>query len=267
MNTMKTLLRFVTSAALASAVLVAGPIACSDEGSGTTGRRIALDVTIAASPESRQFTNAKGWTISHTKAAVTTGAFYFYDGEPRCAGAAPRRSAGFVRSAFAHPGHYVAGNARGEMLAPSSADLLAGAMLGSGDGVTGMVRSATFAFSSPATGPMAAELGGNVIVLEGSATRDAETRVFRAEIAADEMKDSKGNLAIEGCPFATTDMQGDGTVTITVDLPMWLQQVDLADVSASTDDKPVLLGAGVARNQLVRSAKGGLSYRFAFTPR
>lgn len=266
---MKILLRAASSLALAFAVLVAAPIACNDEGSGTTGRRIALDVTIAASPESKGFTNAKGWTISLTKAVVATGALYFYDGEPLFAGAStsPRRFKGIVRSAFAHPGHYVAGNAKGEMRTSSSADLLAGATLGSGDGVSGVVRSATFAFSSPATGPVAAELGGSVIVLEGSATRGAERRVFRAEIAAEEMEDAKGTLAIEGCPFAATDMQGDGTVTVTVDLPMWLQHVDLAEVPASTDGRPALLDAGLAKNQLVRSAKGARSYRFAFAPR
>jgi len=265
---MNTFLRLVTSLSFASVALVVGPIACSDgEGSGTTGRRVALDVQIAASPESKQFTNAKGWSISLTKAAVSTGAFYFYDGEPLFAGGVPRPSRGLVKAAYAHPGHYVAGNAKGEMLTPSSADLLAGAALGSGHGVTGMVRSATFAYSTPATGPVAAELGASVVVLEGSATKDTETRIFRAEIAADELKDARGDLAIEGCPFATTDMQDDGTVTITIDLPMWMQQVDLTEVPASADGKPVLLSSGIARNQLVRAVKGGLSYRFAFTPR
>lgn len=264
---MKTFFRILVSSTFAMSALVAGPIACSDEGSGTTGRRIALDVTIAASPESRQFTNAKGWSVSLTKAAVATGAFYFYDGETLFAAAPARRSRGFVAAAFAHPGHYVAGKARGEMLVPSSADLLAGATLGSGDGVTGIVRSATFAFSAPATGPMAAELAANVVVLEGSATREGETRAFRAELAPDEMKDAKGNLQIEGCPFTATDMQGDGTVAITIKLPTWFDQVDFADVPASTDGAPVLLPAGMARNQLVRGAKGALSYTFAYAPR
>ena len=64
-----------------------------------------------------------------------------------------------MKSAFAHPGHYVPGNAKGEMLTAYSADLLAGGMLGTGDGVTGLVRSATFSYATPATGPAAAELG------------------------------------------------------------------------------------------------------------
>ncbi|MBX3209419.1 MAG: hypothetical protein KF764_30580 [Labilithrix sp.] len=277
---MKTLLRLVSSSLVAGAVLVAGtgPLACSGEGSGTTGRRIALDVEIAASPESKQFTNAKGWTISITKAAIATGAFYFYDGEtlfagrspgasPRAPGSFPRAPGGFVRSAFAHPGHYVPGNAKGELLVASSADLLAGGLLGHGDGVTGLVRSATFGFGAPASGPLAAELGASVIVLEGSATKGAATRVFRAEIAPDEVKDTKGVMQIEGCPFASTDMESDGKVTITVKLPMWFDQVELDGAPESPDGKPALLPDGLARNQLVRGAKVGLAYTFAYVPR
>jgi hypothetical protein len=267
---MNAALRLFASSMIAAAALVigSGPIGCSDDGgSGTTGRRIALDVKIAASPASKQFTNAKGWNVTITKAAVATGAFYFYDGDTLFAGGAPRRS-GFqlVKAAFAHPGHYVPGNAKGELLTPSSADLLAGGMLGRGEGVSGLVRSATFSFGSPPVGPMATELGANVIVLEGSAAKDVETRSFRVEIAPDEMKDTKGITQIEGCPFTSADMQRDGTVTITVDLPMWLDQVEFQDVPKSTDGKPVLLGDGLARNQLVRGTKGGLAYVFSYAP-
>jgi len=262
---MKTLLRLAVSSTFALGALVAGPVACSDEGSGTTGRRVSLDVTIAASAESRQFTNAKGWSVTMTKAVVSTGAFYFYDGEALFASATPaRRRAGFVKAAFAHPGHYVPGNARGEMLTASSADLLAGATLGSGDGVTGFVRSATFAYAFPPAGPMAAELGSNVVVLEGAAAKDGETRAFRVEIGPDDLKDAKGRTEIEGCPFTPVDMQGDGTVSITVKLPMWLDQVDFDGLPASGDGTPVLVPDGLVRNQIVRGAKGALAYVFAY---
>jgi hypothetical protein len=268
---MSAFLRIVTSSILAACVFVVGtgPLGCSDDdGSGTTGRRIALDVKIAASPDSKQFTNAKGWNVTITKATVATGAFYFYDGETLFAGAPRGRDGvGFVKSAFAHPGHYVPGNAKGQMLTPSSADLLAGGTLGNGDGVTGLVRSATFSFSTPAAGPVAAELGTNVIVLEGSATKNAESRSFRVEIEPDEVKDTKGMTQIEGCPFASTDMESDGTVMITVKLPIWFDQVAFEDVPKSTDGKPVLVADGLARNQLVRGTKGGLAYSFAFAPR
>jgi hypothetical protein len=264
---MNRVFRVSTSVAVGALALVVGlgPIACDDEGgSGTTGRRITLDVKIAASPESRQFTNARGWNVTMTKALVATGAFYFYDGETLYA-AAPRR--GLVRPAFAHPGHYVPGNAKGEMLTASSADLLAGATLGWGAGVTGPVRSATFTFAAPAAGPAAAELGANVIVLEGSATKGVETRSFRVEISPAEVKDPKGLTQIEGCPFAPADMQSDGTVTATIKLQAWFDQVAFDDVPKSTDGKPVLLAESLARNQVVRGTKGGLSYSFAYAAR
>jgi hypothetical protein len=269
---MNTFLRIGSAVVLASAALVVGtgPLGCSDDGgSGTTGRRVSLDVKIAASPESKQFTNAKGWSVTLTKAVVATGAFYFYDGETLFAGNAPRGRSGWglINTALAHPGHYVPGNAKGEMLTPSSADLLAGGTLGNGDGVTGLVRSATFSYGSPPAGPLASELGASLIVLEGTATKDAESRIFRAEIDAEELKDTKGFTQIEGCPFAATDMQSDGTVAITVKLPMWFDQVDFNDEPKSIDGKPVLLPAGLARNQLVRGTKAGLAYTFAFQSR
>lgn len=269
---MNTFFRLVTTSMIAAAALVTGsvPIGCGDEASRTSGRRIALDVAIEASPDSRQFTNAKGWSVTLTEAIVATGAFYFYDGETLFAGAAPRGRSwarGFVKTAFAHPGHYVPGEAKGEMLTPWSADVLAGATIGSGEGVTGFVRSATFGFGAPASGPLAAELGENVIVLEGTATKDAELRAFRAELTPSEVANTKGLPQIEGCPFVITDMERDGTVTITVKLSMWFDQVDFAGVPKSDGEAPVLLGDGLAKNQLVRGTKAGLAYSFAYAPR
>lgn len=272
MNAMNTIARLTTATLLAFSTIVvgAGPVGCdSEEGSGTTGRRIALEVRIGASSEAKQFTNAKGWSVALTKAAIATGAFYFYDGDTLFAShdTKPPKRLSIVRPAFAHPGHYVPGNARGQMLNASSAELLAGGSLGNGDGITGPVRSATFTFSSPATGPAAAELGAGVIVLEGTATKDAETRPFRAEILADEMKDAKGITQIEGCPFTHADMQADGVVTITIKIPMWFDQVDFTEVAKSADGKPVTMVDGLARNQLVRGTKAGLAYTFAYAPR
>lgn len=267
---MNRLVRVLTCVVLGGAVLVSsgGPLGCGDgDGSGTTGRRISLDVQIAASPGSRELTNAKGWKVVLSKALVSTGALYFYDGEPLFAAGRPRGGFELVRSAFAHPGHYVPGNAKGELRTGSSVDLLAGATLGGGEGVTGLVQSATFGFGVPPAGPLSAELGANVIVLEGTATKDAETRVFRAEIAPSELSDDPRGPQIEGCPFARAEMQGDGTVAVTIDLPMWLAQVDFTEVPASTDGAPVRLEAGLAKNQLVRGVKAGLAYRFAFAPR
>lgn len=256
--------RLVVSTMVAALFLVigTGPSGCGGPASSTAGRRITLDVEIAASPESTQFTNARGWSIALTKAIVATGPVWLYEGEPLFAA----RSSWLVRTAFAHPGHYAPGAARGEMLTPWSVDLLAGGVLGSGEGVTGLVRSATFGFASPPAGPFASELGANVVVLEGTASKDEEVRVFRAEIGPDDLADAKGAMHIEGCPFEPAEMQSDGTVTITVKLPLWFDHVAFDDVPSSADGAPVVLGEGVARNQLVRGIKGALAYVLSYAP-
>lgn len=241
------------------------PLGCDDEGSGTTGRRVALEVRIAASADARSFTNREGWAVTIDEAAVATGALYFYDGEALFAARGGAR--GFVRVAHAHPGHYVAGNAKGQLLTPSSADLLAGGTLGTGDGVSGSFRSATFAFGAPPAGPLAGELGGSAIAVEGRAAKGGATKAFRFEAAADELRDPSGAPQVVGCPFDVADVQTDGVVTVTVRLPLWFEHVRFDDVPDSADGLPVKLTEGAARNQLVRGVKGALAYAFRFAPR
>src|SRR5690606_34403360 len=131
--------------------------------------------------------------------------------------------------------------------------------------VSGPVRSATFSFEAPAQGPLAAELGDNVIVVVATGTKGAETRRIRAEIKADEVRDGRGATQIEGCPFVEADMQSDGVVSIAVKLSLWFDQVELGAVPASLDGEPVLLTDGLARNQLVRGVKAGVGYVFSYS--
>ncbi len=271
---------FSVSLAIASlGVVSALPTACSSEDSGTTtGRRIKLDVKIAASPDATQpFTNGLGWNITLTKAVVSTGALYFYDGATIFSWSTPRRNKSpgeqvrdifGVKSAFAHPGHYVAGTAKGELLAPSSADLRGGSFLGTGDGVSGITRSATFSFQSPAAGPLAAELGAHVAVVEGTASKGAETRVFRAEVDAADVVNTKNLPQIEGCPFTEVDMQTDGIVTITIKVSQWFDQVDFDTAPTSADGKPALQAKdSLSFRGLNRGMKAGLAYSFTYAPR
>lgn len=274
--------RFFTLGSVVVGLTVAAalPSACSssDEG-GTTGRRIALTVKVTGSPEAKApFTNAQGWTITLSKAVIATGAFYYYDGATIFslnerfvpAQKSPGQRLWEVlgeRTAFAHPGHYIPGNAKGEYLVSSSADLRSETVLGQGNGVTGVVRSATFSFGTPAAGALAAELGSHVVVLEGTATKGAETRVFRAEVDAQAVHNTSNLPAVEGCPFVETDMQEDGVVTVTVGVAQWFDQVELDAVPASADGKPALLPvAGIGHNALVRGMKEGLAYSFSYAP-
>ncbi len=264
-----------TSLAIGSALAVSGLLApffgCSSTGGdSTTGKRIILKARVEA-PSAASFTSKQGWAVALSKAAIATGAFYYYDGATIFAQRAAAPSANplarffTVGNAFAHPGHYQAGNARGEMLTASSVDLVAGgADLGVGDGVTGTVRSATFTFGTPPAGPQAASLGAHVVVLEGKAVKGVDTRVFRAEIDAADIADLENRPILEGCPFAETQLTADGTVTLTVNVPMWFELVEFDQVAASVDGKPVLL-EGIARNELVRGLKAGDRYVFTYS--
>ena len=58
-----------------------------------------------------------------------------------------------IREAHAHPGHYEAGGTIGEMLTPTSVDLVQGVTdLGTGPGITGTALSARFSFQAPPEG-------------------------------------------------------------------------------------------------------------------
>jgi hypothetical protein len=258
-------------------VLGASHVACSSSSSeDTSGKRIALTVKVTGSPEANApFTNSQGWTITLTKAMISTGALYYYDGATIFSHNAPApKSPGeriwealVEKPAYAHPGHYIPGNAKGQYLAAGSADLRSEAILGTGDGVSGTVRSATFTFGTPAAGPFAGALGSHVAVLEGSATKGTETRVFRSELDAADIVNTKNQPAVEGCPFEETDMESDGTVTVTIKIAQWFDQVEFDGVPASTDGAPVTIPAtAIGHNELVRGLKEGLGYTFRYTP-
>lgn len=262
---------FLICGALGIAATLA-PLGCSDTPDATTGTRLALAIRVGTEEGTAAITNQKGWTIVLSKAHVATGAFYFFEGSPIFSWAPPSvRGGGKVHQLFgdgiahAHPGHYVAGEARGQMLAPTSIDLLkADTTYPNAEGTSGITRSATFSFSSPATGPFANDLGASVVVLEGTATKAGASRIFRAEVGtADVLHD--GQLIVEGCPFEEANVQSNGTVFVKIRLSTWLGQVEFDEVKPSTDGKPVLLDpSSTAFNQLVRGVKVGAAYTFSY---
>lgn len=272
---MKLVTRLFVSGATVAAFGLVGvlPSACSSDGeSGTTGKRIALEAKVTSTDAKGAFTNAVGWSIKLDKVIVSTGALYFFDGATIFSqndAPKPRWHDAFaIKSAFAHPGHYVPGNARGELLTATSVDLKADASVGNGNGISGITRSATFSFQAPPSGPFAGELGAHVAVLEGTATKGAETRLFRAEMDAADVVNTKNATAVEGCPFAEVDMEADGMVTADLKMAQWFDQADFTAIARSTDGKPVLLGADDGpRKALARGMKEGLSYNFSYKPR
>jgi hypothetical protein len=259
----------LTSALAVCCAVVLGGSAAGCFGGETTGRFVTLDATIAPSPATKQsFTNAKGFDVTITRALVSTGAMYFYEGEPTLAAARPRPFRVFdllVRPAFAHPGHFTSGDIRGEILAPATTDLRTGGTLGTGRGIAGVVRSATFSYRTPSAGTLAAELEGHVAIVEGTVTKDGQARAFRAEVDAADLVNEAGKLEIVGCPVDEIEAHSDAAVTLTVAVDAWLDQVDFDAVP--DPNEPVLPMGSLARNELVRGMKAAAPYRFSYAPR
>lgn len=259
----------VPALALSLLALVA---ACSDDAvasGSTTGRRIRVHVDVAATPDARDaFTLGSGHAVTLTRASLAIDAVQLFDGPPAVARAhAPRRrwTSWLLGTAHAHPGHYQAGSALGEVTSPGVFELLAGpAPLGDGDGVTGVFRSGRVAISASAG---ATSLSGASAVVEGTATKDGATLVFRLLATRAELDKSLTAGRVDGCPFAERDATGDLSVTLTISPRTWLTFVDLTGVTGGTASAPLTLGPESPQGVAFAVGVAQLSaYRFAAAP-
>ena len=247
----------------------------------TPGFRVTLETKVElASPPS--FENAMGWEIKLTKIAMSSGPIYYFDGAPIESAArsesSPARAPvvpqiepvwGLLSPLFAHahPGHYDAGEAKGEMLESTSFDLAAGAAeLPRGEGTSGVFRSARFTWQSPAQGALASELGADVLILEGTATKGELEKIFKLVAAPSDTLDAAEEPELDGCTFEEADVQSDGVVTISVDPRVWLDQADFSDVETSSDGSPVEVPAELeAARAFVRGIKKSTAFTFSFS--
>lgn len=215
----------------------------------TGGKRVILHTRLELkAAELTSFENGLGWRVTLERAWMATGAFGYFDGVPplTALGTTPAAPAHLVERflgvsvALAHPGHYQAGNALGEMLEPSSVELLGGpSVLADGDGVTGTYRSARFTFGSPPTGAYTAALDGHAAVVEGRAElAGEETRYFRAFADLEELAKIQPEGHIDGCEFDTVNVEDDGTVTVRVDPSVWFDLVDFSVLDPGSSDAP-----------------------------
>lgn len=281
-------LKLIGATALIAAFLP-GCSATSDGGSGTTGRAITLKTRLEIQDDLEQpMTNALGWSISISKAYLSVGALYYYSGDPVLVQRPlPRRTkqnalAWFgewlIKTAHAHPGHYIAGAAMGQMLKPTTVDLLGGSLkLADGDGVTGLTNSARFTWQSPPKGDLASALEGHVVLTQGTATKDGVTIQFVAKADDSAVLDGDEKLEVAGCAFGAkpgdvgVEMDGDGTVTLTLVPRVWLDQVDFAYVAPGANGAPAPNGDGVvdiagtlAWQGFIRGVKKGTAYEFSY---
>jgi len=180
----------------------------------TGGRYLSVPISVGAQAPGAG-PNAKGWTVQLTRAELNMGPLRLYEGEPLFAGLA-EDMLGLLfggRSAFAHPGHYEEGAALAEWLQPRVIDLLSPSpvLLGDADAVTGAYRSAQLDLNpSP-------ELGGAVLVLQGTADRDGTSLSFSATASS--------AISVQGIA-ASADVQGAAEINLTVDLGTWVENID-----------------------------------------
>ncbi|MBK8997057.1 MAG: hypothetical protein IPM35_15095 [Myxococcales bacterium] len=247
------------------ALAIGAPLAisaCSDAARDTGGSRVELGTRVTAKG-AEGFTNAAGWNVKLDRALVATGPLYYFEGAPVLA----RALGWLVGTAHAHPGHYQAGETEGEMLEEWSVDLLAGpAELPRGRGVTGTVRSATFSFGEEAAGPVAGELGGHVVLLEGTATKDASSVDFRALADVADVLDLGGKPLVEGCLFEEVELTARSTVSVEIDLGLWLGQVDFGALTPPAGGGVATLEPGTTPHEdFTRGLRKAASYRFSLS--
>ncbi|MGC4087666.1 MAG: hypothetical protein QM756_07175 [Polyangiaceae bacterium] len=220
--------------------------ACGSDSTG--GTRVTLHTELSLDESaSAPFVTPLGWTVSLDRALISSGELHYYDGEPPLVFNAPSRHPAsplwdFVglRLAHAHPGHYQAGNALGEMLEAASEDLSAGPVtLADGGGVSGTYRSGSFGFHAPPVGSVADALAGHVALASGVATKDGEEpRYFVAFADLSEVEQSAVGGNVEGCEFVSVDIQKSGTVHVLVDAKVWFNLVDFAELEPGSADAP-----------------------------
>jgi hypothetical protein len=238
----------------------------------TSGHPVRLHTELVAADEfDRPFETETGWTVRIDRAAVSLGALYYFDGEPAFVerGNEPllERFAALFRTpiARAHPGHYIAGTALGQMVEPVARALRSEpSEIGEGNGLTGLYRSARFVLAQDQSG--LDELAGNVAMLQGRASKDGVTVYFKLSASFADVARSVSKGEINGCLFDETEVERDGTVTVTVKPRIWLDLVDFADVAPGSAAQPTEIAHGELSQIAFALGVVQLSaYHFSFT--
>jgi hypothetical protein len=262
----------------------------SEETSGTTGRTISLKTRVDIKDDlTKPIPNALGWEVTINEAYLSIGAFYYYSGDPvisqngyprepnRRRNAFAWLSDLLIAPAYAHPGHYVEGAAMGQMLEPMTLDLLQGSIeLSDGNGVTGPTNSARITWQSPPKGKLASRLDGRVVFTRGTATKENTVIHFIAQATANDVLNGDGKAEVAGCAFGAepgkvgVNLDGDGTVTLTLVPSVWFDQVDFAYVTPEAADPPssyavIDIAGTLAWEGFLRGFKKGTAYEFSYT--
>jgi hypothetical protein len=248
--------------------------ACSGEAKDSTGgERVVLATRVEADPKrAEEFTTGTKWTVKLASARLAIGALYYFDGKPAFVmnerrTPLQRLQNFFIGTAYAHPQHYVAGNALGEMTEPSSVNLFRGANLADGNGVTGTYRSGRIVVPEEIVGPAADGLAGHVATASGVATKDGQTVHFDVSADLADIQESSPAAEIDGCVFDAVEVTGDGTVTLTVTPAVWFNLVDFSAVHGGSEQAPTEIVRGdIAHKAFVLGVSQLTAYRFKYNP-
>lgn len=228
--------------------------------------------TLLVSPSTGTFSTATGWSVVLDEATLVIGSLYVYapDGDVTASLSPwdPRRLG--PSTALAHGGVDPFGTRRVRMewLGPSALDLLADApaTLGAMDGSVGPTTDTTLSLEA-LSGALAASDGpshGHHAWIAGTATRTVsgttETIAFEGGLDVQIM----GTENLIEAIASDADVAADGTWTLSVDLPRWLDAAHFdrlpdAETRVVTPDTQV----GIAWDLGLRDPA---SFHFTYTP-
>ncbi|MBL8912830.1 MAG: hypothetical protein JNM17_19210 [Archangium sp.] len=182
---------------------------------GTERSRVSYPVTVSGG--GAMVTTDSGWTVTLTRATAHLDAVRFFEGKVVLAkNVKPQwwRSL-LVSTAYAHPGHYVPGEALGEFVGPLDADLLTTTPLawGTADGLTGEQGSLQLTFATAG------------LEVAGTATKDTLSVPFTASFTP--------AYAIEGVRSEHVVGKNELGVDVRIDLTHIFSRVDFAQVGSS----------------------------------
>lgn len=181
---------------------------------GTEHTRRSFPVEVAS--DSSGLLTDSGWSVTLTKATAHLSTLRFFEGKVLISQKTPWWRSLLISEAYAHPGHYIPGEAMAEVLTPLELDLLAtgSTSWGLADGITGSYGSVELGFD--ATG----------VELAGTATKDNQTVPFSTHFAPPK--------ALEGIRFEREMDTAPGTVSMTFSLKVIVSRMDFAQTGAST---------------------------------
>lgn len=239
---------------LLGALASVGAAHCGDD---TTGRsRITVDAVMRGTDA--MLTTSTGWAVQIEEARIVVGPLRWYEGTALFGRNLLERALG-LSVAYAHPGHYVAGEALADITSRRVVDLLqpGGVSLTQGSGVTGLAQSAAIELRpAEATLPDAATLRGGTLYLRATATKDGRTVRFDCAPALTHV--------VQGIP-AIGDMNQSGRWDITVDVGAWIDRSDFSMVpDPATPGAVVTLGEGQPLNAVTRTAPAASGFRFTW---